>query len=234
METIISNATIVTGDAGRTVLYGSAIAVRDSSIVGLGPSAEILAQFPGAEVVDGSGKAVFPGLVNCHTHLLATADRGILEDFGFPTTLRFPTSTRALLSVEERQVIATLGALEAIRSGTTTLLEIADHVGAFAPSLVKTGLRLVLSDNFSDADPALAREGSFDFQAERREEGLQRSADLVDAWHGHDGGRISCFLAPHAPELCSPQLLRAVRTWRTPAASGTPFTFPKASRKSKP
>ena len=211
METIISNATIVTGDAGRTVMYGSAIAVRDSSIVALGPSAEILAQFPEAEVVDGSGKAVFPGLVNCHTHLLATADRGILEDFGFPTTLRFPTSTRALLSVEERQVIATLGALEAIRSGTTALLEIADHVGAFAPTLVKTGLRLALSDNFNDVNPALMREGVFDFQADRREEGLLRSSDLVDAWHGHDGGRISCFLAPHAPELCSPELLRAVR-----------------------
>ena len=211
METIITNATIVTGDAGRTILYDSAIVVQDSTIAALGPSEEILARFPGAEVVNGKGKAVFPGLVNCHTHLLATADRGILEDFGFPTTLRFPTSTRSLLTVEERQVIATLGALEAIRSGTTTLLEIADHVGEFAPSLVQTGLRLALSDNFNDVNPALMREGTFEFQVERREEGLQRSADLVDQWHGYDDGRISCFLAPHAPELCSPELLRAVR-----------------------
>lgn len=211
METIITNATIVTGDAGRTILYDSAIVVRDSTIAALGPSEEILARFHGAEVVNGKGKAVFPGLVNCHTHLLATADRGILEDFGFPTTLRFPTSTRSLLTVEERQVIATLGALEAIRSGTTTLLEIADHVGEFAPSLVQTGLRLALSDNFNDVNPALMREGTFEFQADRREEGLQRSADLVDQWHGYDDGRISCFLAPHAPELCSPELLRAVR-----------------------
>ena len=26
-----------------------------------------------------------------------------------------------------------------------------------------------------------------------------------------EGGRVTCFLAPHAPELCSPQLLRQVR-----------------------
>ena len=172
METIISNATIATGDAGRTILYDSAIAVQDSRIAALGPSAEILPQFPGAEIVDGKGKAVFPGLVNCHTHLLATADRGILEGLRLSTTLRFPTSTRALLTVEERQVIATLGALEAIRSGTTTLLEIADNVGEFAASLVQTGLRLVLSDNFNDVNPAQIGEGIFEFLADRREEGL--------------------------------------------------------------
>ena len=115
MDIVITNATIVTCDPGRTILYDSAIAVRDSAIAAVGATEELTARFPGAEVVDGRGKTVFPGLVNCHTHLLATADRGILEDFGFPTTLRFPATTRSLLSVEERQVMATLGVLESIR-----------------------------------------------------------------------------------------------------------------------
>ena len=211
MVTILSNATLVTGDRGRTVLYDSALAVWNSVIAALGPTQDILAQFPEGEVVDCRGKAVFPGLVNCHTHLLATADRGILEDFGFPTTLRFPESTRSMLSAEERQVIATLGALEAIRSGTTTLLEIADHVEGFAGSLSDTGMRLVLADNFSDVNPTRMREGVFEFEPARREEGLRRSVDLVEEWHGRDEGRITCFLAPHAPELCSPELLREVR-----------------------
>ena len=211
MNTIIANATIVTGDAGRTILYDSAIAVSDSAVAALGPTERVIAEFPDAEVVDGRGKAVFPGLVNCHTHLLATADRGILEDFGFPTTLAFPTSTRALLTTEERQVIATLGALEALRSGTTTLLEIADRVGEFAQNLADTGLRLALADTFSDVNPVLLREGRFEYEPNRIEEGLQRIADLVGKWHGYDDGRVSCFLAPHAPETCSPQLLRQVR-----------------------
>ena len=210
MDTLIANTTIVTGDDGRTVLYDSAIAVRDSVIAGIGPTEQMAARYPDADVVDGRGKAVFPGLVNCHTHLLATADRGILEDFGFPTTLRFPETTRSLLTKEERQVIATLGALEALRSGTTTLLEIADHVGDFAQPLADTGLRLALADNINDADPASLREGRYEFNGARRDEGLRRSVELVEKWHGHDGGRIACFLAPHAPENCSPELLRGV------------------------
>ena len=211
METVIVNSTIVTGDEARTILYDSAIAVADATIAALGPTEEVLAQFPNAEVLNGRRKAIFPGLVNCHTHLLATADRGILEDFGFPTTLRFPVTTRSLLSLEERQVIASLGALEALRSGTTTLLEISDRVGEYAQTLFNTGLRLALADNFNDIDPARMRAGAYEFQESRRVEGLARSGELVERWQNSGDGRVTCFLAPHAPETCSPQLLRSVR-----------------------
>ena len=196
MKIVIKNATIVTCDPGRTVLYDSAIAVENDRIAAIGPSDDLAAAWPEAEFVEGAGQAVFPGLVNCHTHLLATADRGILEDFGFPTRLRFPVAARSLLSVEERQIMAALGALEAIRSGTTCLLEISAGVGDYAGTLARTGLRLGLADSVSDADG---------------EDGLARSAGLIEGWHGESDGRVACFVSPHAPETCSPALLRACR-----------------------
>ena len=152
MTTVIKNATIVTGDNGRTVLYDSAIAIDGDRIVAIGPTPEVTAAHPAAEQIEGSGKALFPGLVNCHTHLLASNDRGILEDWGFPTTLKFPASARSLLSQEERQVMATLGVLEAIRSGTTCLLEVQAEVADYAEYLEKTGMRMVLADSVNDVD----------------------------------------------------------------------------------
>ena len=177
----------------------------------LGPTEDVGSVHPDAEVVDGRGKAVFPGLINCHTHLLATADRGILEDFGFPTTLRFPTRTRDLLSLEERQAMGVLGALEAIRSGTTCLLEISGGVAEYAEHLEHTGLRLVLAENINDLEEGAARHDALPSSAAKLEAGLQRSADLVERWHGRSHGRVSCFMAPHAPETCSPELLRRSR-----------------------
>ena len=211
MTTVIANATIVTGNAGRTVLHDAGIAVSEGRIAAVGPTAEVARSHPDAEVVDGRGKAVFPGLVNCHTHLLATGDRGILEDFGFPTRLTFPVSARSLLNAEERQTLALLGALESIRSGATCLLEISSDVAGYAPDLAATGLRLALAENINDVDEAQAREGVYRFDAARADAGLQRSADLVESWHGRQQGRVSCFLAPHAPETCSPDLLRRSR-----------------------
>ena len=109
MSVLITNTTVVTCDVGRRIHYGAALVVEGERIAEIGPSGELEARYPGAERVDGRGKVVFPGLVNCHTHLLATADRGILEDFGFPTTLRFPTTGRGLLDEDGRNVFGLLG-----------------------------------------------------------------------------------------------------------------------------
>ena len=211
MATVIKNATVVTGDAGRTILYDHALAVVGDKIEAIGPTEEVIATHQQAEVIDGRGKAIFPGLINCHTHLLATLDRGILEDFGFPTRLRFPVTARSLMTQEERQIMAVLGALEAIRSGTTSLLEISGNVAEYVPQLEHTGLRLALAENINDVDESRMRDGVFEFSEAKLEDGLQRSADLIETWHGKSGGRITCFLAPHAPETCSPGLLRKSR-----------------------
>ena len=211
MTTVIANTTVVTGNPARTVLHHAGIAISEDRIAAVGPTGEVEQGHPNAEVVDGRGKAVFPGLMNCHTHLLATGDRGILEDFGFPTRLTFPVSARSLLSVEERQTLALLGALESIRSGVTCLLEISADVAGYAPDLAATGLRLVLAENINDVDEAQAGEGAYRFDEARADAGLQRSADLVESWHGREQGRVNCFLAPHAPETCSPGLLRRSR-----------------------
>ncbi len=209
MTTIITDTTIATCDAQRAIHYGAGIAVEGGRISAIGPSGEIEGRFPDAERVDGRGRAVFPGFVNCHTHMLATADRGILEDFGFPTSLRFPTTGRGLLDPDERNVFGLLAAAESIRSGGTTLLEISDRIPQYAGSLAGTGLRLFLSENFNDIDDEQFRVGSYEFSETKLEAGLQRSVDLISSWHGQRDGRVQCFVSPHAPELCSPALLRS-------------------------
>ncbi len=211
MPTIIASTTIVTCNPRRDILYDAALAMDEGRIVAIGPTPEIEAAYPSANRVDGRARAVFPGLINCHTHLLATADRGILEDFGFPTTLRFPTTGRGLLNDDERNVFALLAAIEAIRSGTTTMLEISDRIPQYAQSLVDTGLRLLLAENFNDADDERLSEGRFHFSSVKLEAGLRRSEELITAWHGREDGRVRCFVSPHAPELCSPELLRSAR-----------------------
>ncbi len=211
LKTVIKNTTVVTGNPGRDVIHDGAVAIDEDKILSVGPSSEIEAAHPEAATMDGRGKAIFPGLINCHTHLLATLDRGILEDFGFPTRLGFPVTARSLMTQEERQAMALLGALEAVRSGTTTLLEISANVAGYATALADTGLRLVLGDNINDVDEPLMRDGVFEFSEAKLEAGLKRSTDLIETWHGGGNGRISCFVAPHAPETCSPLLLRQSR-----------------------
>ena len=120
-------------------------------ITAIGPTEAVLQAYPQAEVYDGRGKALFPGLINCHAHLTATLNRGITEDFGFPPNLHLPAPAQSMLSAEEVTVMALLGALESIKSGTTTLVENAPGIGVYAAALAQTGLRWVFAESGRDA-----------------------------------------------------------------------------------
>ena len=209
--TVIKNTTIVTVGPGGTILHDSAIGIEDSRIAALGPSEEVIARLPGAEVIDGRGKAVFPGLINAHTHLLKTINKGILEDTGFPTTLRFPEDTRSLMGKEEDNVFALLGAIESIRSGGTCVLEIEKDISNYADSLAATGMRMALAEYVEDIDMDLARKSRYDFIPAKAEEGMRKSVDLIEAWHGKADGRVTCMTSPSTPEYCSPELLQECR-----------------------
>ena len=75
----------------------------------------------------------------------------------------------------------------------------------------RSGLRFIFAENINDFDGAKARDGVYEFLDDRREAGLQQSVDLIEKWHNKADGRITCFMAAHAPENCSPTLLRGVR-----------------------
>ena len=73
-----------------------------------------------------------------------------------------------------------------------------------------SGLRLVLAQSCSDVVADAAASSAMVSPA-RADASLQRVADVVERWHGAEGGRVTCSVAAHAPEACSPELLRAAR-----------------------
>lgn len=213
---VFRNTTVVNPDL---VQNDVALAVVGDRIAAIGPSDQVLKQYPNADVYDGRGKALFPGLINCHAHLNATLQRGFNEDFGFPNSAKLPVSPGSLLQGEEATLMVVIGALEAIRTGTTTFVENAGGIGRYAAALSKTGLRWVFAESIRDSEnvpgplspEGLAKSETPRFSQKLREEGMQRTSDLFTAWHGKNQGRISVFPAAALTETSSPELLRAVR-----------------------
>ncbi len=215
---VFSNTTVVNPDRTQTDV---ALAVVGGTIAAIGPTADVLKQYPNADVYDGRTKAVFPGLINCHAHLTATLQRGFNEDFGFPNSARLPVQPASLLQGEEAQLMVTVGALEAIRTGTTTFVQNEGGIARYAGALSKTGLRWVFAESIRDSEnvpgpmspDGLAKSEPPRFSQKLREEGLQRINDLFAAWHGKNQGRISVFPAAALTETSSPELLRDVRAF---------------------
>ena len=123
--------------------------------------------------------------------------------------------------------MVTVGALEAIRTGTTTIVENSGGISRSAAALAQTGLRCVFAESVRDSEnvagpmspEGLAKSEAPRFSPKLRDEGLQRINDLFTAWHGKNQGRISVFPAAALAETASPELLQAVRAFAEQARS---------------
>jgi 5-methylthioadenosine/S-adenosylhomocysteine deaminase len=215
---VFAHTTVVTVDAVRD---DAALAVQGDTIAAIGPTEQMLRSYPQAEVYDGRGKALFPGLINCHAHLAATLARGFNEDFGFPNSAKLAVQPGSLLEGEEASLMVTVGALEAIRTGTTTMVENSGGIGRSAAALAQTGLRWVFAESIRDSEnvagpmspEGLAKSETPRFSSRLRDEGMQRIDDLFSRWHGANQGRISVFPAAALAETSSPELLQAIRAF---------------------
>ena len=70
-DLVVYNARIYTVNEGFEVV--EAMAIKDGKILALGKSEEIKAQYPAKEMLDGKGKAIYPGFIDAHAHFFGYA-----------------------------------------------------------------------------------------------------------------------------------------------------------------
>ncbi len=129
------------------IVEDGAIAIKDSKIVAIGPSADIQAQYDARETLNARGKAVCPGFVDPHTHVVYGGNR--IDEFelriqgksymdimaaggGIVSTMR---ATRSL-SVDELAQQAADRIRRMVQLGTTTV-EVKSGYGLDADSELK-------------------------------------------------------------------------------------------------
>src|SRR2546423_10367801 len=120
VDLIVSGGTVVTMDRERRVIEDGAVAVERGRIVAVGKRSEIASQFTAREVIDATGRAVIPGLINGHTHVPMTLFRGIADDLDLNEWL-----TKYIFPAEAKNVTEDFG-----RVGTPLGLAGMSHAGA--------------------------------------------------------------------------------------------------------
>ncbi len=105
------------------VVESSAIGIVGERIRWIGPTSE-LGDRTGARTIDARGMLAVPGLINTHNHLFQNLVKGLGDEMyllPWVETLILPTANE--MTTEETYLGALLGCLEAIRSGTTALMD---------------------------------------------------------------------------------------------------------------
>lgn len=206
-DLLITGATAIV-DAD-TVIDDAVIAIRDGVLasVGGGGASGLVAR----ERLHLPGRIVMPGFVNIHTHAALSMLRGVAEDLGFAPAYTPGVPGGADLTPGEAGALARLGALEALRFGSTTIVDTYVHAGATAPAMAELGGRVCASPRIHDADLGRLGKGEWHFDPHIGAQTLDEALRLAERWPRHQGARISAHLAAHAADTCSAALLEQIR-----------------------
>ncbi|MCC6304225.1 MAG: amidohydrolase family protein [Rhodobacteraceae bacterium] len=161
MRHLIRNAAVITVDAAGTVHDPGFVLVEGDRIAAAGPVARTPAG-PFDRVTDARGGLLAPGLINLHQHVYMNLAKGLADGMRLETwTVGLSSKVRNAMEWSDHLASCRLGALEMLRTGTTTFLN--HGVGRAAESAeteVATlfrafGLRQVMAVPYQIRTPAL-------------------------------------------------------------------------------
>jgi len=205
MNTLIKNTCIVTMNEDRDVFYEYALYIEGERISDIGATKKMEDKYADkARVIDGTGKIVFPGLINTHNHLFQVLLKGLGDDMVLKDWLEFMTFPSTPYLTEENCYFAALnGLIEGIHSGVTTNF---DYMYAHAKGFKNTdegiiramkelGVRGFLGRGWVDAGVDV---GILPAMIENIDDIEKAIRDLYSKYHNIENGRIKIALAPAA------------------------------------
>ncbi|MCZ8521411.1 MULTISPECIES: amidohydrolase [Paenibacillus] len=197
-KTRIDNGIFITMDEGNPVVHGTMI-IEGNRIAYIGGAPE--GEFGETEErIDGKGKVFLPGFVNTHSHAAMSLLRGYGDDMALQLWLQEKMwPMEAKFTAGDVRSGTLLSILEMVKGGTTTFVDMYDHMNEVAKAVQESGLRACLTRGVIGLCPR-------DVQDAKLEEAVRFAKD----WHQGADGRITAMMSPHAPYTCPPDYIERI------------------------
>src|SRR5579859_4461059 len=161
---LITNASLITWGENNQILPDQAVRLAGDRIAAIGPSAILQAEWPDEDVLDAGGQYLMPGNICAHTHFYGAFARGLAIPGDAPKD--FPEILSKVwwpldksLTLDDVRLSALVCLVDAIRHGTTTLIDhhaspnaIDGSLDVIADAVEQSGLRAVLCYEVTDRD----------------------------------------------------------------------------------
>ncbi|MDM8528120.1 putative aminohydrolase SsnA [Anaerolineales bacterium HSG24] len=210
MSTLITNGTVLTfGDDKRVLPYG-AVYYEGDTIVEVGRTADLEQKYPTAERIEARGKIVMPGMVCAHTHFYGGFARGMAIPGQPPKNFmqvleQLWWKVDRALTLEDSKYTALVALVDAIRHGTTTVIDhhaspthIDGSLDALAEAATDSGLRVGLCYEVTD------RNGPQGTQA-----GIDENVRFIKKLRANPNPKLGASFGLHASFTVGEQTLQA-------------------------
>jgi len=191
---MVKNGTFAVLEEGKPVLRGYMV-VENDRITYLGEEKPAVEE--GTEIIDGTHLFFLPGLVNTHGHAAMSLLRGYGDDLALQVWLQEKMwPMEAKFTADDVYWGTSLSVLEMIKGGTTTFVDMYDHMDQVAKVVEDSGMRGVLTRGVIGLCPP-----------EVQQQKLDEAVAFAKDWHGKANGRITTMISPHAPYTCPPDFI---------------------------
>lgn len=155
------------------------------------------------KILDISGRIVMPGLIDCHTHLYQTFGRGLMDNLHITKWLEIIWQFPHFFSEEALYYSTLLGAIEAIKSGTTTVGELLGESAGepIIHGLIDSGIRAVVGKMENDYP-----EGE-NTPIKSTQDCLDDSKQFFNRWQGKYNGRLKVKFSFAGLPACTDSLI---------------------------
>lgn len=205
-ELIVRGGTILTMNDDWHVATGD-VASRDGELVQVGGN--YTPATGDYEIVDASGCAVMPGLIQSHVHMCQTLARGRADGLALLDWLRTVVwPYESVLTEADVAAAARLACVELLLGGTTAILDMGTvhHTDALFEVAREAGIRATIGKAMMDVDDDAIPRGL----REETHASLRESEKLAERWHGREGDRLRYAYCPRFALSCTDELLRQV------------------------
>jgi 5-methylthioadenosine/S-adenosylhomocysteine deaminase len=194
-RTLIRGGIVLPLEGGRVVHDPGSVLVEGRDIVAVGPAEEVDPRAAGATVVDASGHAVIPGIQNCHLH--SGLLRGTAESMSLWDWLRsYVDPAHRALTPEIAEIASLLCYTEALRTGTTSVMDMWRFMEGSARAAEQVGIRATLV-------PYVADKEGFDYF-----ETLETNRRLLETHREAADGRVRTWVGLEHLLYCTPGAFR--------------------------
>jgi len=212
---LIKNADFVIRDAGRIERHVD-ILIKDNRIAQVGKcDYNWCTDNAALEIIDASGKAVIPGLINAHTHLYQNLLKGRQDNLPLVEWCRDVTFPLCELIEKERSqnkdeslgyYWSMMAAMEMLKNGTTTCLNLDMTLDSVFKAWREIGIRGIGA--ITCADMWISDSLKLDFEKIK-----EKILGFIDRWYRKpdEAPLISVMFGPSAPFVCSEKLLSWIR-----------------------
>lgn len=204
MKTILKSALIITMDKDKRILNKSSLVIEDGKIIDIGEDDYIMNRYPDASVQCCRGKVLMPGFINTHTHQTLSIIRGVAEDMGTAPAYTKSVPQGYQLSDNDSFVLALLGATEALKFGSTTIVDMYTNSGSNAKAFSLLGMRANVCEMVHDMDFSTLYKRDYRIDNKTGQKLFEKNIALIEKWKGNK--LITPVVGLHAPDTCSEKM----------------------------